>query len=92
MAGFHMRCLTTEDQLDTVPEGAWHCPECRELSVYQAEAVRDKKKKGTPSRVHYLIHWKGYPDDDDSWEPISHLSAGAKKLVSAFNASLRRAL
>ena len=32
------------------------------------------------------------PDEDDSWEPISHLSAGAKKLVSAFNAMLRRAL
>ena len=91
LAGYHMRCLPAEDQLDTVPEDDWHCPECRERSVYEAEVVRDKKKKGKPSRMHYLVHWKGYPNDDDSWEPISHLSVGARKLVTAFNARLRDA-
>ena len=23
---------------------------------------------------HYYIHWKGYPAEDDSWEPITNLA------------------
>ena len=44
--------------------------------------------------MHYLVHWTGYPTDDDTWEPLSNLvSKGAKKQVSLWNAkraSVRR--
>ena len=23
---------------------------------------------------HYYIHWKGYPAEDDSWEPVTNLA------------------
>ena len=29
---------------------------------------------------HYYIHWKGYPAEDDSWEPITNLAPGTLKL------------
>ena len=42
--------------------------------------------------MHYLVHWTGYPTDDDTWEPLSNLvSKGAKKLVSLWNAKERAA-
>lgn len=29
---------------------------------------------------HYYIHWKGYPAEDDSWEPITNLAPKTLKL------------
>ena len=91
-AGYHMQCLPIESRPVCVPEGDWHCPDCQEQGIWQAEEVRGKttKRRHGRSLVHYLVHWKGYPDEDDSWEPLSNLSsAGAKKLVAAFQKAHR---
>jgi hypothetical protein len=29
---------------------------------------------------HYYIHWKGYPAEDDSWEPVTNLTPESLKL------------
>ena len=50
---------------------------------------RGTKRVGSRSLVHYLIKWAGYPDSDNTWEPLSNLSVGAKMLVDAYNAKLR---
>jgi hypothetical protein len=31
---------------------------------------RDWKRDGR--RTHYLIKWKGFPDSEDSWEPLAN--------------------
>ena len=37
--------------------------------VYEVAQVL--KHRGTGTRLQYLIHWKGYPDYDATWEPVS---------------------
>jgi len=41
--------------------------------VYEAEAVLNHKLIGPSRRVHYLVHWRGYPSSEDTWEPAEHL-------------------
>ena len=44
-----------------------------EDDVHQMEEVRGRK--GGAAAVRWLVHWKGYPDTADSWEPTRHVSA-----------------
>ena len=32
------------------------------------------KHRGAPGAYEYLIHWKGYSQDDSTWEPESHFN------------------
>ena len=41
--------------------------------VYEAEAVLNHKQVGPSRRLHYLVHWRGYPSSEDSWEPAENL-------------------
>ena len=43
--------------------------------------------KGTPSQWQYLIRWKGYSTEEDSWLPEKELSA-AKELLQEYKNSL----
>ncbi|XP_033854740.1 chromodomain Y-like protein isoform X2 [Acipenser ruthenus] len=40
--------------------------------LYEVESIvaKRKNKKG---KTEYLVHWKGYNSDDDTWEPEQHL-------------------
>ena len=54
--------------------------------------MRGKKNKSVAGRslVHFLIHWRGYDTEEDTWEPLANLtSAGVKKLLTAFNKAER---
>lgn len=42
-----------------------------EHEFYEIEKVLAKKK--IRGKWHQLIKWKGYPDHDNSWEPIEHM-------------------
>lgn len=54
-----------------------------EESEYQIEKVRTSElKKG---RVMYLVSWKGYGPDDDTWEPYENLKDGGAELVRKFH-------
>ena len=38
--------------------------------------MRGKKTKSVVGQglVHYLIHWRGYETDEDTWEPLANLT------------------
>lgn len=62
---------------------------------YVVEKILDRRViKG---KTQYFLKWKGYPDSDNTWEPIEHLEC--PELISAFEeqykargASKRRAV
>ena len=53
---------------------------------YAVEYLLDRRGSGT--KVEYLVKWKGAPESRATWEPVAHL-AGCKELVRAFNRSRR---
>ncbi|RHW30551.1 hypothetical protein D1B31_23670 [Neobacillus notoginsengisoli] len=49
---------------------------------YEVDYVVDSRKRG--NRLEYLIHWKGYTDEDRTWEPAGNLG-NASDAVAAFH-------
>jgi hypothetical protein len=43
------------------------------------EIVNSQKHQG---KVQYLIHWKGYPTEENSWEPASNIKKDVPALVT----------
>ena len=48
---------------------------------YEAEQIVSKKVHR--GKALYLVRWKGYGEDDDSWEPLEQLTS-CRELVAAF--------
>src|SRR5204862_7739576 len=48
---------------------------------FEIEDILDSKREGR--RLYYLIKWKGYPDSENSWEPLSGIPA--RGLVKEFH-------
>jgi hypothetical protein len=38
---------------------------------YEVETILNSRKRR--NKVQYLVHWKGYPSEEDTWEPLSNL-------------------
>lgn len=49
---------------------------------YEVEAILDKRVVGTGSstKTEYLVHWRGYGTDEDTWEPMKELTNVQSKI------------
>ena len=56
---------------------------------YEVETIVDCKVH--EGNKYYYIKWKGFPDSDNTWEPISHLK-GCEKIVARFEKKLQKSL
>ena len=60
------------------PPSAFHDADDPE---YEVETIlKSRKRRG---RIQYLVHWKGYPDSDNSW--VSEKDLHADDLLQQFN-------
>jgi len=50
---------------------------------YEVEQIRNHRYFGRKRTLQYLIHWKGYPDSDDTWEAAADMHA--PDLVKAYH-------
>ena len=42
-------------------------------AYFEIEDILDSKRTGR--RLHYLVKWKGFPDSENSWEPLANIPA-----------------
>ena len=42
------------------------------------------KVKGKGKNMRCLIHWRGFPDSADSWEPVDHLNEAGVACLNKF--------
>ena len=52
----------------------------------KVEEIIDKRKHY--NKIQYLVQWKGYGNDDRTWEPIEHLE-NCQELLNEFESKLR---
>jgi len=57
---------------------------------YKIEAIRKHRKQGNSTQ--YLVHWKGYSNEDDEWIPKSGLGHAKKLLKDYWQIALGRSL
>ena len=55
-----------------------------EVEAIVARRIRRTRKKNAPVTFEYLIRWRGFTEEDDTWEPPEHL-AHCKRLLKAYN-------
>lgn len=58
-----------------------------EQEEYVVEKILRRRRQG--GQYRYFIKWKGYPDEDNSWEPATNLS-NCPKLLKEFQARLNK--
>ena len=50
---------------------------------HEVDHIRDSRTRR--GRTEYLVHWKGYPREDDTWEPASNLKHAQHVLKDFLN-------
>ena len=49
---------------------------------YEVKSICDTRQYGQGRKLHYLVHWKGYPVSDDSW--VDHKDLHAPELLEKY--------
>ncbi len=72
-ASFPWRVQPTRPPPDILPDGE---------EAWEVERIIDKRQRrfGRSTRVEYLVHWKGFPDHDRTWEPASNLKFASQSI------------
>ena len=52
---------------------------------YKVELICDARRKGRGRKLQYLMHWKGYPNSNDSW--VNHNNLHTPELLKQFYTS-----
>ena len=73
--------------VEQVPESLRAAGELED-DVYHVERLVDRRTRR--GRVEYLVRWRGYGPEDDSWERRDHLMAGAERMVRDYERRRRR--
>ncbi len=55
---------------------------------YEVDRIMGYRKRN--GKAYYYIHWKGYPADDDTWEPKENISEATLKVWEHQNREKRR--
>ena len=53
-----------------------------EEEYYIVEKILDKKKEG--KKIFYYVKWVGYPESENTWEPLSNLT-NVKQMLKEFD-------
>jgi transposase InsO family protein len=54
---------------------------------WEVEEIRDHRRRG--NGMQYLVHWKGYPDEEDRWIAKSNLG-NAQELLEEYHQKIER--
>ena len=58
---------TAPNTTDSLPENDDPAP------LYDVEAIVDSRFRNKKKGLEYRVHWVGWSDEDDTWEPLSHV-------------------
>ena len=67
-------------------QSMWNMKTMRQYAVLEWEVKAIKGERYKKGKKEYLIKWRGYPEDESTWEPIEHLD-NAKDLLLQYIAS-----
>ena len=56
-----------------------------EEQEWEVEAIVDHRQEGRGKKLKYLIKWKSWPDDHNTWLPAYPNLANAKELLQSYN-------
>src|SRR5713226_7395790 len=54
-----------------------------EVEEYEVKEILDSQKY--QGKLQYLINWKGYPSEENSWEPATTIKEDVPHLVTKFH-------
>merc|ERR1711934_479236 len=63
----------------------WDSVNMADSALYEVESILAKKFSGRG--ISYLVHWKKFSSDHDSWEPFCNLKRSCQPLIDRFNSS-----
>ncbi|XP_077983009.1 chromodomain Y-like protein 2 [Glandiceps talaboti] len=56
--------------------------------VYEVETIR-ARRKNRKGKIEYLVKWRNYGSDDDTWEPVTNLRQ-CMQFVDAYNERIQK--